>query len=188
MINLEKLYFGFINSYNSLLLPAGNHENFAQDTHAIIEWFRRTGISMGFYPYCEANKRDLEWYTEDDKVAFHLESENFYSRVQHTIKKFVKSNAMYRAALVWTNVPFKDGDTIVQKAKEASRGKEWEMLIIIRFTQEKIVSKNIHQEWNALRYPVRSWLISKGRAKELDMCYIIWPIQWGYQTTEWAEE
>ncbi len=185
MINLELLYSGFVNSYNSLLLPAGNEENTSQDTHAIIEWFRRTGISMGFYPYCEAKKRDLEWYTEDDKAVLHLESENFYMRVEKTINKLIESDANYRVGLMWTNRAFKDLKTIVQKAKKASKGKKWKMLLIIRSSQED--RDNEDQKDNTWRCPVRSWLISSGKVKKLDMFYIIWPKQWGYQTIEWAE-
>ncbi len=183
MINLKQLYIGFVNSYNSLILPAsdGNH---AQDTHAIIEWFRRTGLSLGFYPHCEAKRRDLEWYDDGDNVMLHFECENYYSRIDHTINKLIKSDASYRIGLIWTNDIFKDIEVVVQKAANKSKSKEWEMLIVIRFVQEVNSS---HKKDPALKYPVRAWLISSGTAKELDMCYIIWPKQWGYQTAEWAE-
>lgn len=183
MINLERLYDGFINSYNSLLLS--NEGNLPQETHAIIEWFRRTGISMGFYSYCEYKRRDLEWYSkeDDDKSVLHLESENTYRKFVHTVDKLIKSSAIYRVGLMWTDKAFKDIDSILQKAKNASKEKEWKMLMIIRFGQVDNDDRND----NAWRCPIKSWLISKGKATELDMCYIIWPKQEGsYQTTEWA--
>lgn len=186
MIDLELLYSGFVNSYNSLLLPGGPEENISQDTHAIIEWFRRTGISMGFYPYCEAKKRDLEWYTKDDEPILHLESENFYKRVEKTINKLIESDASCRVGLMWTNKAFKDLEAVVKEATKASKGKKWKMLLIIRSSRED--SDNMHQEGPTWRYPVRSWLISSGKARTLDMFYIIWPKQWSLQTIEWAED
>lgn len=181
MINLERLYEGFINSYNSLLLS--NEENLPQETHAIIEWFRRTGISMGFYPYCEHKRRDLEWYSkeDDDKSVLHLESENTYGKFVHTVDKLIESDAIYRVGLLWTNRPFKDITSILQKAKNASKGEKWNMLMIIRFFKEEDYDGRNNKTW---RYPIKSWLISKGTTKELKKYYILWPKQWGYQTTE----
>jgi len=93
-LDARQLLEGFINSFNNLLLPADKYVDRAQETYAILDYFRKLGSALGYWPWCEVSKRDLEWYGPKDdedeeykKVILHLESENCSKRRGITIDK-----------------------------------------------------------------------------------------------------
>lgn len=55
-IGALQLLQGFVHSFNALLLPSEDYGNASQDTHAIIDYFRRLGWAIGYYPWCEAER------------------------------------------------------------------------------------------------------------------------------------
>lgn len=180
-INLENLYTGFINSYNQFLFPAGEDDNYAQETHAIIEYFRRLAINLGYYPYCEYMQRDLEWYAEEDNTTsiLHLEAENTYSRFNYTIEKICKSKSLYGIAILWTN------ETEINAKKHLKKhcislNNNKKILVIIRYSKGKRIKKGV---WV---YGYCGYELSKEKTRQLKSAQVLWPDE-GFQTIEWEK-
>lgn len=196
-INTTQLLQGFVHSFNSLQLPTTTKDeeycNSSQETHAIIDYFRRLGIALGYYPRCEYNKNDLEWYDESDRIIFHFETENSYYRFSRTIDKFINSHAKICIGIVWTKKPFKALEKIlVKKLSDMTRGRDSQILIIVRSGVDSFIEK-----CNGLSPPrppisewkVRSWLAEGGECRHLEEYdwLITWPEKDGFfQTARWV--
>jgi len=180
-VNLENIYCGFINSYNQFLFPAGDDDNYAQETHALIEYFRRLGLNNGYYPYCEYMQRDLEWYSEkdNDKSILHLEAENVYSRFDYTMEKIIDSGSPYAVAILWTNSIDKKVESKFRTFCKCIKTNK-SILVIVRFSGRIRIRKGV------LGYRFCGYELSKGKFRKLDAARILWPDE-GFQTIEWEK-
>jgi hypothetical protein len=176
-INLEKLYIGFVNSFNSLLLPyqVKKYYNRPQETVAVIDYFRRLGISLGYYPWLEHKYEDLAWFDEDNKEILHLESENTYAKATITINRVIKSISEYGIALIWSDQKLEDFEKEIKNIKTKI---EKDILVIVRFGNE-------YQENKCL---VKAWLLNEQEVKTLPDAYILFPVEYHFQTMKWKNE
>ena len=201
-IGAKQLLTGFVNSFNSLLLPVeGEDFDQSQETRAILDYFRRLGLALGYYPWCENRKCDLEWERDPDwdhsskkDVVLHLESENNPDRVSHTLHKLMnQSQADLRIGLVWAinHVP---SDPELQQMRSCSDQQGCELLLIVRShsAEPKPVSqlptmKRSGKPVKVWGHLVRSWYAAGGNIEQLADYdwYILSPEEWGLQTACW---
>jgi len=185
----ERLYAGFVNSFNGLMLMAGNwakgRADPAQSTHGIIDWFRRTGVAYGYYPVCERNRRDLEWFdVKDDRPVLHLESENFWSKADHTLDKLIESDAAVRVGLLWTNKSAKKVEAMLRRAQEATEEQDWSILLIVRRAVKEPRAET-HRHGEVYHYPLEGHVFASGKHEKLWPAYLEWPASWGLIIARW---
>ena len=112
LINLEQLYRGYVLSFDSLCIPIDEYKkNRPLFTHQVISYWSRTGLSLGFKPWCEEERMDLAWYDEDDEPVLHLESENDVHRLENTIKKLNESAIEFKVGIIHASTEYDDGWT-----------------------------------------------------------------------------
>jgi hypothetical protein len=203
-IDAEQLLEGFVHSFNSLLLPAEPWVDRAQETHAIVDYFRRLGWALGYYPWCEAGRRDLEWYgrtdaTDEDysQVVLHLESENDATRLSATIAKLAQAPRHaerpphIRIGLVWAKAATHETPSREDLTRMAaySAHHACELLLVIRCEQVEATSANLQQAGRAWLCPVKAWRAKQGTCDPLDHAqwYILWPEDGGLQTAWWPQ-
>lgn len=191
-LDLTNLHAGFVNSFNGLMLMAGNWAEGrcdpATSTHAIIDWFRRTGVAQGFYPVCERQQRDLEWFSVGDPVpVLHLESENFYGKLDHTLDKLLGSDALARVGLVWTDKSPAELESLFARARQATTGASWSMLLIVRRSPVTPTTEDL-RHGRVYHYPIEGHLFSNGEHRRLWPAYLEWPEKWGHITARWEPQ
>ncbi|MFH1463968.1 MAG: hypothetical protein ABIO70_06265 [Pseudomonadota bacterium] len=187
----ERLYTGFVNSYNGLLLAVGSWAegvgDRAGETHAFINWFWKTGLAYGYYPKAERLQRDLEWFDEDnDRPVLHLESENDRHRFIVTIDKLLGSDAKLRVALVWTDLGEAEVEAQIERVVQASEHQDWTMLLIIRQWHGEEDDAD-PRRGAVYYYDVTGKLVSDGTATTLTPWIIEWPERSGFQLSRWNE-
>ena len=186
---LSRLYAGFVNSYTSLGLAVGNwvpgRSPVASATHAITEWFRRTGTAYGYYPMTERKKRDLEWFDiAAERPVLHMETENKYAKARYTVDKLIGSDAEVRVGLVWMRVGDDEVAGLLEHARAASVDQEWKMLLIIRREVQEPRTE-VQHHGRVWHYPMQGHILKQGRHNSLPPAYIEWPERWGQQVARW---
>ncbi len=160
-VSLEHLLTGFVNSFNSLLLPIDKdgYPNPSQETIAIINYFRYVGVSLGFESWTEAEeeKYDLDWYDVGNRIILHLESANRPEKMEETIDKLVKSKSKHAIGITWTKKRFNDfvKEKYLKKLSLATRENQREILLIVR------------HKLNKQSCEVRSYIARKGKHSHL---------------------
>ena len=171
------------------MLMAGNwnsgRSDPAQSTHAIIDWFRRTGVAYGYYPVCERERCDLERIdVKEDRPVLHLESENFWNKADHTLDKLIESDAAVRVGLLWTNKGDQKVEAMLLRAKEATADQDWSILLIVR-RAVKDPQAETHRHGEVYHYPLEGHVFASGEHKKLWPAYLEWPASWGPIVARW---
>jgi len=128
------------------------------------------GLSLGFYPWSEENRRDLGWYSSDDECILHLETENNPGRVEHTIKKLSDSDEEYKIGIIFiVNESFSENE-LKNKIKRINHGQS--LVITTWWNQESdhIESGKLQQYC----YPVTGHFVTGGIVENLSRATCVW--------------
>ena len=172
-LNLYQLYRGYILSFHSLSIPVEkDRRNWDLFTHKIISYWSNVGLSLGFYPWCEEERRDLGWYSnrDEDECILHLETENSPSRIKHTISKLKKSKEKYKVGIIFITDKDFTTDNLKKELKQINIG---ETLIISTWWNKEVDSQESgdHEQYY---YLVTGHLIENGTISDLEEAECIW--------------
>ncbi len=180
MIDLRLLYEGFVRSYASLLLPAEEANNYPQETHAVIDYFRRVGIALGYWPWCEwqddvDRPHDLVWLTSKNEPILHLESENQAAKLEDTLDKLAASAFPRRIGYVWLRESGLSGFVSLAKDYSQKMAESGSVTLLVARTWAGRDGDPACKRCETYLYPVRAWLVSERETEELPAAGLVWP-------------
>jgi len=191
VIGATRLLVGFVNSFNSLLLPAEKWADPTQERHAIVDYFRRLGLALGYAPWCVVHPYALEWYSEPaGQVVLRLAIANHATSIDDTLRQLgEQSPAHLRLGFVWAPTGYAPRPTDQAWLAACSAQQSCEVLLIVRSDAEEggpVESLGGTHVW---RYPVKAWQAVNGTCALLAdyEWYILWPEDWGFQTACWKQ-
>lgn len=189
VIRATQLLVGFVNSFNSLQLPAENWVDPTQERHALVEYFRRLGLALGYVPWCVAQPYALEWYGEPaGQVVLRLAIADDATGVRDTLLQLGEdSPARLRLGFVWAPTGYTTSPADQAWLAACSAQQECELLFVVRYDAEEGGAVEGLGGTRVWRYPVRAWQAVQGTCQPLAdyEWYILWPEDWGFQTACW---
>ena len=179
-VSLESIHRGFVTGYGAQLIPGGDvPARSTLETAAVVTYFARLGVMLGYAVRCEKTKRsDLVWLRPEEPARspiLHLESENSDARAVMTVtEKLGRSDAQLRVAhLNWVRRSTLDRlrGALVSLAKRPRAS----YLVIARDWDEYDTTPE-----GVYKYRVRAWNIEpdrEPRLKELRKAMLAWPLE-----------
>jgi hypothetical protein len=190
-IHVTHLLVGFVNNFNSLLLPAEKWADPTQEQHAIVEYFRRLGLALGYAPWCVVHPYALEWYGEPaGQVVLRLVIANDATSFGDTLHQLGEdSQATLRLGFVWAPTGYTPSSADQAWLASCSAQQLCELLLIVRSDAEEEESVESLGGTRVWRYPVKAWHAVNGTCRLLaDYEWdILSPEDWGFQTAYWKQ-
>jgi hypothetical protein len=171
-VSLEGLYFGFLRAYGSLCLPS-EYWSRKLETHQVIAYFARLGSMLGYIPYCENKRRDLEWLepgSDPPRTILHFESENSPRDAARTLKEDLGgSDAEFRIG--YFEVDSKSLEALEEALRYVSQKQPANYLVIAKVNPAER-GYPTHNE-----YDVQAWQVSptKKKPSKLRSATLVWP-------------
>lgn len=172
-INLAQLYRGYVLSSASLDIPLWNQEtNGALLTHKVLSYFAGLGRSLGFAPWSESGRRDLEWWSHS-KLVLHLACESEPSQLEETVvrKLATSRETKYRFGILFSE----KGPNEMKVLLYANRQNLAEALLVTTYWKQRREAPEDKGERE--KFLVTGHLVRENKVAELPRACLVLPKQ-----------